>query len=399
MQILLKEAGRVEVEGRDEEGAKVEGRDEEGAEVEDSDEQGAEVEDRDEQGAEVEDRDEEGAEVEDRDEEGAEVEDRDEQGAEVEDRDEQGAEVEDRDEEGAEHPDSSQMTSNRQRNTPNLLCTGNACADDKNEDTLACSKSAELSKLKETIKENENTIKKLKTNKHHLIVETHKEELSQLKKNLSDDPAFHTVEYVENKLEKKLEDFRTEILSTIKEEQKKSYAAAASAGTSAPSNDNIKTAVKQVHEEEAAEEKDKSRRSNNIIIHGVKESTEDPNKEDEDWVKELIENLRVKINTKHMMRLGSKADNKSRPILVTFKSEKEKESLFGNLHVLKGNAKYKGVSICEDLTPTQRKDFKDLLQEAKERNQSETDEVWRVRGSSKNGFHLKRVKTNGPNQQ
>ncbi|XP_066914555.1 triadin-like [Clytia hemisphaerica] len=240
------------------------------------------------------------------------------------------------------------MTSNRQRNTPNLLCTGNACADDKNEDTLACSKcnrlvhylcsrlpagraieternnqrkreydkelktnehhlleivetetqKEELSQLKKklsddpalhtveyvenklekksqpslktaadrnekkekTIKENENTIKKLKTNKHHLIVETHKEELSQLKKNLSDDPAFHTVEYVENKLEKKLEDFRTEILSTIKEEQKKSYAAAASAGTSAPSNDNIKTAVKQVHEEEAAEEKDKSRR-------------------------------------------------------------------------------------------------------------------------------------------
>ena len=87
---------------------------------------------------------------------------------------------------------------------------------------------AELAKLKATIIEKEETIKKQKTTEEHLleIVETQKQELTDLKSQLRSDPAFHTVEYVEKKLEKKLEDFGTKILSTIKEEFNKSYAAA-----------------------------------------------------------------------------------------------------------------------------------------------------------------------------
>ena len=177
------------------------------------------------------------------------------------------------------------MTSNRKRNTPNPLCTDTTCANDRNQDILTCSKcnrsvhyhcsklpaymisafnddrrincnfvcpncvtvskellaliprsqpslktAAELSKLKETIKENETTIKKLKTTEQQLdMVESQRDEILQLTKRMSDDPALHTVEYVDNKLTKKLDDFRTEILSTIKEQCTKSYAAAASA--------------------------------------------------------------------------------------------------------------------------------------------------------------------------
>lgn len=255
---------------------------------------------------------------------------------------------------------------------------------------------AQLSKYKETIKENEETIKKLKTTEQHLlqIVETQNEEMTELKKKLADDPAFHTVEYVENKLEKKLESFRKEILSTIKEECTKSYAAAASTKRDVVTpSDDIKTAVKEVHLEEAAEEKEKVRRSKNIIIHGVEEQTNDASKKDEEWVKTLITSLRVKVNVMRISRIGQPSDGKKRPLIVSLKSEEEKESVFGNLPTLKGNDTYNGVSICEDLTLEQRKKYKELANEAKTKNLTETDGVWRVRGFAKNGFRLKKMNT------
>ena len=292
---------------------------------------------------------------------------------------------------------------------------------------------AQLTKLKETIKENEKTIKekdktikKLQTTQQHLLdmVETQKEDLSkiknkisdenqlletvenqkaeltELKKKLSNDPGFHTVEYVEEKLEKKFEEFQSSIISTIKEECNKTYAAAVSSeSTVTKETENIKSMMKDVRKEEVAEEKDKERRSKNILIHGAIEPTEDQPTKDDEWVKKLIQNLRVKVNMKHMVRIGAKAEGKHRPILVTLKDEREKETIFGNLHTLKGNDDYKGVSICEDLTPEERKVFKDLAAEARAKNTEETEGIWRVRGSSKNGFRLKLVKTTKLRQQ
>ena len=263
-----------------------------------------------------------------------------------------------------------------------------------------------MSKLKETIKENEKTIKdkdktikKLQTTEQHLldVVETQKAELTELKKKLSNDPGFHTVEYVEEKLEKKFEEFQSSIISTIKEECNKSYAAAVSSeSTITKETDNIKSAMKVARKEEEAEEKEKERRSKNILIHGVVESKEEALKKDEEWVHKLINDLSVKVDIKHMVRIGAKSDGKERPILVMLKDEKEKESIFGNLFALKGNDIYKGVSICEDLTPEQRKEFKALSIEARSKNSTETDGIWRVRGSSKNGFRLKKVKSINP---
>ena len=262
---------------------------------------------------------------------------------------------------------------------------------------------AELAKLKETITENEKTIKKLKTNEQHFleIIESQKKELTgqkneltELEKKLSNDPAFHTVEYVESKLEKKLETFRKEILSSLKEECQKSYAAVASTNInySETPNHSIKTAIKEVHEEEAAEERDKIKRSKNIIIHGVEEpTTEEAVKEDETWVKALIEKLHVKVNIKRISRIGKSADGKNRPLIVTLNNEEEKMKVFGSLPALKGIDTYKGMSICEDLTPTQRQKYKEAAEDAKARNQTEKDGVWRVRGFAKNGFGVKKI--------
>ena len=57
--------------------------------------------------------------------------------------------------------------------------------------------------------------------------------------------------------------------------------------------------------------------------------------------------------------------------------------------------KYKAVSITEDLTPEERKNLKELSNQAKERNKNDSsdNEKWRVRGNSKNGFFLIKIKS------
>ena len=92
-------------------------------------------------------------------------------------------------------------------------------------------------------------------------------------------------------------------------------------------------------------------------------------------MKALIQTLHVKVNIKQMKRLGAKSDNKKCSLFITLGSEEEKENVFVNLHALKGNNDYKGMSICEDLTPEQRKVFKDLVNDAKTKNENETDGV------------------------
>ena len=138
------------------------------------------------------------------------------------------------------------------------------------------------------MKESEKVIKVLKDNEQHLleIVETQKKKLSELKIKLSNDPALHTLEYVEKEFEKKLDGLKTSILSTIKEECKKSYADVITSDFPArpvtPEKIEIKRAVRDARKEEIAEEMEKSRRSKNIIIHGVKEDTSE---KDGEWVK------------------------------------------------------------------------------------------------------------------
>ena len=108
-------------------------------------------------------------------------------------------------------------------------------------------------------------------------------------------------------------------------------------------------------------------------------------------MKALIEKLHVKVNIKRISRIGKSADGKNRPLIVTLNNEEEKMKVFGSLPALKGIDTYKGMSICEDLTPTQRQKYKEAAEDAKARNQTEKDGVWRVRGSAKNGFGVKKI--------
>ena len=187
------------------------------------------------------------------------------------------------------------------------------------------------------------------------------------------------------------------IEETIKTECKalseKSYADVAKSGTSVNVQDPkaLKEIVKDAWREEEAEEYSQQKRAPNVIIHGVFEQSKEA---DKTWASELIQNTHSRCTIKRIARIGKAADDKKRPLLVVLNDESEKWNLLGNLTALKGNDTYKGISVNEDLTREDREKIKKLSIDAKTLNAQErsTTEVYRVRGDSKNGFDLKKVK-------
>ena len=80
-------------------------------------------------------------------------------------------------------------------------------------------------------------------------------------------------------------------------------------------------------------------------------------------------------------------------MMLQLESEAEKDKIIMNLQNLKGKVEYKGVIITEDYTVVERKLLQDWRDKAKEKNNSEepnSNYIWRVRGTPKNGLELKR---------
>ena len=267
----------------------------------------------------------------------------------------------------------------------------------------------ELEKLKRDVVGCENIIKQHKEDEVNLkkTIDEQKESLRVLKRKLQTNPSFHTLEYVEEKFESNLEAMKVSILATItdkcnqveqnlKENLVKSYAEAAKPrsheieATDENSKQTLREILKNARSEEKAEDDDRRRRAKNIIVHALPEK-KDNNIDDEKWVTDLINHLHVKVNVKRITRIGKKDGERDRPLMIILQSEDEKVKLMGNLSALKGNNVYSGISVTEDLTPEQRNIFKALVNEAKKHNDTEgVDHTLRVRGSSKNGYYLKK---------
>lgn len=256
----------------------------------------------------------------------------------------------------------------------------------------------EIEDLKRELEACKGLLKKYEEDKFRADSKT--KELETLKKKLHKEPALHTLEYVEqkfeNKLETRLEAFKESIIGTIKSEfinvSEKSYAAATRTVESEVTQPKtIKEAIKEAWREDEAEENDKARRAKNFIVHGV---SEQDHNDDKKWIDNLITDTHSRVSVKQVVRLGKHIDDKKRPMLVCLANESEKSKLLSNLPALSGIEKYANVSVTEDLTPTERKQLKDLSNEAKIRNANENSstEKWRVRGNSKNGYFLKKIK-------
>ena len=150
------------------------------------------------------------------------------------------------------------------------------------------------------------------------------------------------------------------------------------------STPNIKNIIKETHAEQNREEHEKKKRETNIVVHGVPEnnhtSEEEENNWNTDYAKKLMTDLKIDDKTKNVIRIGKLQEEKNRPIKITLTNLADKENVMANLKNLKGIDKYKGISITNDYTLTQRKIVIEWTQKANERNEKEpTDSkvVWR----------------------
>ena len=143
--------------------------------------------------------------------------------------------------------------------------------------------------------------------------------------------------------------------------------------------------------EELAEEAEKKRRECNLIIHGKEENGDD----DKLFVQNLNKQISVgcvKIN--QIMRVGEIKANKIRPLKVVLSSPDEKNKVLYSMKNLKGNELYKGISVTDDYTINEREMIREFVKKAKKENEKEDKEsnyIWRVRGCPKNGLTIKRL--------
>lgn len=159
----------------------------------------------------------------------------------------------------------------------------------------------------------------------------------------------------------------------------------------------VQTEVKEIHKtimetkEQVTEEKDKEARKNNIIIHRVAESKiKDPQsriKHDTDFCLVLLKDvLGVSCDEeelKRVVRLGKPRDT-DRPLLVEFASSTTKNSMMESLGKLReADEKYRSISVVHDMTNKEREELRNLVKEAKEKQEKEKSGEWifRVRGT------------------
>jgi len=217
----------------------------------------------------------------------------------------------------------------------------------------------------------------------------------------------HTVTYLEEKVHQKMEEIGTNLKDSILKEMNdkviqnvKSYAEATK--PSSTTND-LKTIVHEARNEELIEANNRKARANSIIIHGIQETnSDDAENKDQTFVNSLINVVKARVDVKQSLRIGTFDTEKNRPLKVAFKNESQKSSFMSNLSALKNIAEYKKISITEDLTQAERSLFKEWSTKAREKNDSEPVEsnvVWRVRGSSKNGWRLMKFNKKDQRQQ
>ena len=133
------------------------------------------------------------------------------------------------------------------------------------------------------------------------------------------------------------------------------------------------------------------KRDQNIIIHGIDERKYT----EAQYLAEFFNVLELDLNSMSAShRLGTKQNDRIRPLKIIMKSVKEKGKVMSRLGRLKGaDEVFKKISVTDDYTMEEREEIKRWVIMAKEKNMTGTkDYVWKVRGTPKEGMRLALVK-------
>jgi len=132
---------------------------------------------------------------------------------------------------------------------------------------------------------------------------------------------------------------------------------------------------------------DRNTRRRNVIITGIEEKTEED-------VMETVTGLLEKIGSITTMsfityRIGKANVDKTRPIIVKFENEIDKEHVLCKKWKLKNMTGCEKIFVREDMTWKQRETLSDLIREARERTAERENERWTVRGRRTQPYLMK----------
>ena len=157
--------------------------------------------------------------------------------------------------------------------------------------------------------------------------------------------------------------------------------------------ENFTSALQSSRNDELIEQKEKDKRMNNLIIYNVDETdSNDCKKHDQDFVSAFLDTIGVVSRPKEVIRLGTRTDNRHRPLKLTMKNNEDKEQIKSRLvNLREADEIYRKVSVRDDYTLKERDLVKDMVQQAKEKNENEGTDAWKVRGTPKNGLRLVKI--------
>ena len=145
--------------------------------------------------------------------------------------------------------------------------------------------------------------------------------------------------------------------------------------------------------QEIVHQQERDRRSANLIIYRIKESSDgDQAEEDKAFVTSFLDKIGVAQCPKHIHRLGQKRDDKIRPVKLVMESEGEKDTIMARLGNLKNAEEvYRKVSVREDYTQEEREMVREMVQKAEAKNAAENTNEWKVRGTPKTGLKVVKI--------
>ena len=127
------------------------------------------------------------------------------------------------------------------------------------------------------------------------------------------------------------------------------------------------------------ETKERERRENNVVIFGVKASTNTDSKREKEENKveidKILKKLQVNVNVNNVIKLKSNNGNIA-PFVVILNDKKERNSILKKAKDLRDSKEYEKVFINPDQTKAERYNSKLLREECREKNSENKDEEY-----------------------
>ena len=161
-----------------------------------------------------------------------------------------------------------------------------------------------------------------------------------------------------------MKSYSTAVKSTVQAEMQSYSSVVAKTCSTALAPKKLQAVVQKVAE--------KSERSQNVIIYGLKE---EPDELLQGKVEAVLAEIGEKPTISDCCRVGTRTDNSIRPVKFSLRSQAHVTQVL-KLRSIDG---FRSVYICPDRSLEERKAYKKLVEEVKMKRETETDKVHFIR--------------------